>query len=68
MKDKIIMLIVGIIIGAVLAGACFWFATSVTKNNMGDMQNVDRGTMRQEKDFEPNGNIVKNQNTTETNS
>lgn len=68
MKDKIIMLIVGIIIGAVLAGACFWFATSVTKNDMGEMPNMDKGTMRQEKDFEPNSNTVKSQNTTDTNS
>lgn len=68
MKDKIIMLIVGIILGAVLAGGCFWFATSITKNERVDMQNMDKGMMREDKDFNPNSNIVKSQNTTDSNS
>lgn len=48
MKDKIIMLIIGIIIGAVLAGACFWFATSINKPddiNSNFSNSMDRGGM-----------------------
>lgn len=49
MKDKIIMLILGIVIGAVLAGVCFWFATSINQPNMNkNMQGMERGNMRQE--------------------
>lgn len=54
MKDKIIMLIIGIIIGAVLAGACFWFATSINKpdNVNNDFSNsIDKGGMRPDKNL-----------------
>lgn len=52
MKDKIIMLILGIVIGAILAGACFWFATTVTKSDDDakpeTTENFERGKMQDE--------------------
>lgn len=56
MKDKIIMLLIGIVIGAVLSGACFWFATSLNspggRGNMPEME--DRGEMREQPEFNSN--------------
>lgn len=60
MKDKIIMLIVGIVIGVVVAGACFWFATSINKSNDniemngGMPANFNRNEIRQERNFNRN--------------
>lgn len=70
MKDKIIMLIVGIIIGAVIAGACFWFATSIMGNGRGNMPEdmQGKGTMRQDQNFTPNENMINAQNSTNSNS
>lgn len=63
MKDKIIMLIIGIVIGAVLAGACFWFATTINKsdveNGKGDFSDsIDRGEMMQDRKFDRSGNSI----------
>lgn len=42
MKDKIIMLIIGLVLGVILAGCCFWFATSINApSNMQEMRGAE---------------------------
>lgn len=65
MKEKIIMLILGIIIGVVLAGVCFWFATTINRQNDGNMPEMNRGEMRQDPGKNNGENTTSTENTLE---
>ena len=67
MKDKIIMLVLGLILGVVLAGCCFWFATKInTPTNVQEMRSGEdgRGEMRGGPDDVPSNSTNNNTNTT----
>lgn len=67
MKDKIIMLVIGLILGVVLAGCCFWFATKInTPTNVQEMRSGEdgRGEMRGGPDDVPSNVTDNTTNTT----